>query len=187
MFEGFVLLVEDCHEKIKAVVLGDFENVSSDQFFDEGLPEFGGNLEGIDSEGQKYLDHALNVLICEVLLKSSFVIFDDGFADEFCALNSAFIDDDFVMFSELNLIVFDGFVEGFVFVVALLDIVDYLEQVDGDGEDLSSGLQHFLVLFDLLLVLAFELHLVLALAVGVSHHLLQLGVSSPDFLHPSLL
>lgn len=99
MFEGFVLLVEDCHEEVEAVVLGDLENVSSDQFFDEGLSEFGGDLEGIDSEGQKYLDHALNVLICEVLLKSSFVIFDDGFADEFCALNSAFIDDDFVMFS----------------------------------------------------------------------------------------
>lgn len=67
-----------------------------------------------------------------MLLQFGFVFFDDSFADQFCALDSAFIDDDLVMLAQLNLIVLDSFVKGVVLVAALLDVVDYLQQIDGD-------------------------------------------------------
>lgn len=45
-----------------------------------------------------------------------------------------------MMFSELYFIVFDGFVEGVVLVASFFDVVYDLEEVDGDGEDLSCCL-----------------------------------------------
>ena len=44
------------------------------------------------------------------------------------------------MLAQLNLIVLDSFVKGVVLVAALLDVVDYLQQIDGDRKDLSSCL-----------------------------------------------
>lgn len=111
-----------------------------------------------------------------MLLEFGLVILDYGFADELAALNPSLIDDHFVVLSELNLVVLDSLVEGFVFVVSLLDIVNYLQQIDGYGKNLSSGLQHFLVLLDLLLVLLLELTLVLAFIGGAAQDLLEFGL-----------
>lgn len=68
------------------------------------------------------------------------MIFDDWLTDKLCAFDFSFIDDDFMMFSELYFIVFDGFVEGVVLVASFFDVVYDLEEVDGDGEDLSCCL-----------------------------------------------
>ncbi len=91
---------------------------------------------------------------------------DDCLTDEFAALDSSLIDNDLVVFTQLYLVVLDSLIEGVVLVAALLDVVDDLEEVDGDGEYLPSGLQHLLVLLHLRLVLLLQLLLVLSLAVG---------------------
>lgn len=104
------------------------------------------------------------------------MILDYGFADELTALNSSLIDDHFVVLSELNLVVLDSLIEGFVFVVSFLNIVDYLQQIDGYRKNLSSGLQHLLVLLDLLFVLLLELTLVLAFIGGAAQNLLEFGL-----------
>ena len=105
------------------------------------------------------------------------MLLDHVLTDELGALDSALIDDDLVVFSELYLVILDGLAEGLVLVASLLDVVDDLEEVDGDGEDLSAGLQHLLVLLDLRLVLPLELQLVLGLVVGTLEHGLQLGLA----------
>lgn len=105
------------------------------------------------------------------------MLLDHVLTDELRALDSALIDDDLVVFSELYLVILDGLAEGLVLVASLLDVVDDLEEVDGDGEDLSAGLQHLLVLLDLRLVLPLELQLVLGLVVGTLEHGLQLGLA----------
>jgi hypothetical protein len=67
-----------------------------------------------------------------MLFELSLVFFNNVFTDEFGAFDPAFVDDDLVVFSQLYFIVFDGLVEGLVLVASLLDVVDYLEKVDGD-------------------------------------------------------
>ena len=109
-----------------------------------------------------------------MLLQLRFVLLYHSFADEFCALDPAFIDDDLVMLAQLDLIILDSFVEGVVLVAALLNVVDYLQQIDRHRKDLSSCLQHLLVFFQLPLVLLLQLLLVLCLTVGALQHRLQL-------------
>lgn len=108
-----------------------------------------------------------------MLLQLRFVLLYDRFADELCALDPAFIDDDLVMLAQLDLIILDSFVEGVVLVAALLNVVDYLQQIDRHRKDLSSCLQHLLVFFQLRLVLLLQLLLVLCLTVGALQHRLQ--------------
>lgn len=105
------------------------------------------------------------------------MLLDHILTNELSALYSALVDDDLVVFAQLYLVIFDGLAKGFVLVASLLDVVDNLEEVDGDGEDLSAGLQHLLVLLDLCLVLPLELQLVLGLVVGTLQHGLQLGLA----------
>ena len=62
-----------------------------------------------------------------MLLQFSFVLFYNAFADKFCTLNFAFVNDDLVVLSQLNFIILDGFVEGFVFGSTFFDIMDDLE------------------------------------------------------------
>ncbi len=87
-----------------------FKNIPSDEFFYEIFPQFWGNLEGIDSKTQQDLNDAFDVLVLEVLFEFLFVFLDDWLADKLSALNSAFVDDNFVVFAELYFIVFDGVV-----------------------------------------------------------------------------
>ena len=76
------------------------------------------------------------------------MVLDHRFADEFSSLDSSFVNYDFMMLAELDFVVFDCVVERFIFLVAVLDIMYDLEQIDRDGKNLSSGLKHLLVLFD---------------------------------------
>jgi hypothetical protein len=60
--------------------------------------------------------------------------------------------------------------------VTVLDIVYDLEQIDGDGKDLSAGLKDFLVLFEDGFILFFEVLLGLGLG-GVSFEdLFEFGI-----------
>lgn len=68
------------------------------------------------------------------------MIFDDGLADELTALYFTLIDDNFVMFSELNFIILDGFIVEIIFIASLFDVMDYLEQIYGNRKYLSTGL-----------------------------------------------
>jgi hypothetical protein len=178
--QTLVLEVEDRHQEVEVVLLGYPEYISADQLLDEAFPELGGDLESIYSKGQQYLDNALDVVFLAVLLEFELVVLDDCFADELAALDLALIDDDLVMLSELNLIVLDGLVQSFVPVVPLLDIVNYLQQIDGNRKYLSSGLQHLLVFLYLLPVLTLELDLILALSGRTPQHLVEFGVGLFD-------
>lgn len=62
-----------------------------------------------------------------MLLQFSFVLFYDAFADKLCALYFSLVDNDFVVLSQLNFIILDCFVKGFVFGSSLFDIMDDLE------------------------------------------------------------
>ena len=110
------------------------------------------------------------------------MVLDHCFADELTALDLALIDDNFVVLSQLDFVVFDCLVKGFVSVVPLLDIVDNLEQIDGNRKYLSSGLQHLLVFFDLFAVLSLELDLILALSGWTLQHMVKLGLRLFDQL-----
>ena len=67
-----------------------------------------------------------------MLFQLAFVVLYRGFTYQLLALDPAFVDDDLVVLSQLYFIIFDGLVEGLVLVASLLDVVDYLEEVDGD-------------------------------------------------------
>lgn len=123
-------------------------------------------MQSIDPQGQQNFDNSLDILLLKMLLQLSFMLLDDGFADEFGAFYSSLIDDDFVMLTQLDLIVFDCLVQGVVLVTSLLDVVDNLKEVDGDRENLSARLQNFLIFFELGLVLSLQLQLVLRLVGG---------------------
>ena len=111
-----------------------------------------------------------------MLLKFSLVIFDDCLAYELTSLNLAFIDDNFMMLSKLNFVVFDCLVKCFVSVVSFLDIMDDLEQIDWNRKYLATSLQHFLVFFDLLSILSLQLNLILALPRWASQYLVEFGI-----------
>ena len=104
------------------------------------------------------------------------MIFDDCLAYELAALNFAFIDDNFMVLSQLNFVIFDCLVECFVPVVPFFDIVDDLQQIDRNRKYLSSSLQHFLILFDLFSVLTFELNLILAFSGWTTQDLIKFCV-----------
>lgn len=75
----------------------------------------------------------------------------------------ALVYDNFVMLAQLDLAILYILAQRFVLLVAILDIMDYLEQVDRHCENLPSCLQHLLVLLDNSLVLLLNLHLRLRL------------------------
>lgn len=89
-------------------------------------------MQSIDPQGQQNFDNSLDILLLKMLLQLSFMLLDDGFADEFGAFYSSLIDDDLVMLTQLDLIVFDRLVQGVVLVTSLFDVVDNLKEVDGD-------------------------------------------------------
>lgn len=66
-----------------------------------------------------------------MLLKFGLVFLYHIFTDELSPLHSSFVDDDLMVFAQLYFIVLDSFIEGFIFVPSLLDVVDYLQEVDG--------------------------------------------------------
>lgn len=107
------------------------------------------------------------------------MLFDHVLADQLSALHPSFVDDDLMVLSQLNLVVFDGLVEILILVAAFLDVVDNLKKVDGNRKYLPSSLQHFLVFFKLRLVLFFELLLVLGLVVRTLQHRLKLALTVP--------
>lgn len=102
---------------------------------------------------------------------------NDCLADEFTTLHASLIDDDLMVFAQLYLVILDCFVQRVVLVASLLDIVDDLEEVDGDGKYLPACLQHLLVLLHLRLVLLLQLLLILRLAVRTAQDGLQLGLA----------
>ena len=68
MPQRLVLDVQYLHDEVEAVSLRDLENIPSDQFLDQRLPQLRGDLQRIDPQRQQYLNDALDVLILEVLL-----------------------------------------------------------------------------------------------------------------------
>ncbi len=68
------------------------------------------------------------------------MFFDDVLADEFGSLDPSLIDDDLMMFAQLYLIIFNGLVQGLIFVASLFNIMNDLKEIDGDREDLSACL-----------------------------------------------
>lgn len=82
------------------------------------------------------------------MLKFLFVVLNHRLADELSSFDSTFVDDDFVVFAELNFVILDCIVERFVLLVAVFDVVNDLEQIYWDGEDLSASLKDLLIFFD---------------------------------------
>lgn len=61
-----------------------------------------------------------------MLLKFLLMFLDNAFADQLCALDSAFVNDNFMMLAQLYLIIFYGIVQRVIFLVSILDIVNDL-------------------------------------------------------------
>lgn len=144
-------------QELEVLLLADLEDVPADEFLDQALPQFGGDLEGVDSEGEQDLDDALDVVVGHMLLQLAFVLLDHVLADEFAAFHFPFVDDDFVVFPQLDLVVLDGLVQAVVLGPSFLDVVDDLQQIYGNGEDLPTRLQHLLVFFLLHFVFLLQL------------------------------
>lgn len=106
-----------------------FEYVSSNKFVYQIFPQFWCYLQSIDSETQEDFDHALDVLLIEVLLQFLFVLDDDGFGKELTAFQLPFVNDDFVVLAQLDLVVFNRLSNIFVF-RHLLEAVEQLQYVD---------------------------------------------------------
>lgn len=74
-----------------------------------------------------------------------------------------------MMLSQLDLIIFDGLVEVIILGSPLFDIMDNLQQIDGDRKNLPTSLQNFLIFLILCLILFFELGLMLGFGGRVLH------------------
>lgn len=110
--------------------MGDLEDIPSDELLDEILPQLGGYLECIDPQGQQNFDDSFNIVVGHMLLQFGLVLFYHALADQFCALHAAFVDDDLVMFAQLDLVVFDRLIHAVVLGTAFFDVVDDLQQVN---------------------------------------------------------
>ena len=60
--------------------------------------------------------------------------------------------------------------------ITVLDIVNDLQQIDGDGKDLSAGLENFLVLFEDGFILFFEVLLGLGFGGVAFEDLFEFGI-----------
>ena len=65
-----------------------------------------------------------------MLFKFCFMVLDDSLADEFSALDSALVNNDLMMLSQLDLVVFYGLIKGLILAATFFDIVDNLQQID---------------------------------------------------------
>lgn len=74
-----------------------------------------------------------------------------------------------MMLSQLDLIIFDGLVEVIILGSPLFDIMDNLQQIDGDRKNLPTSLQNFLIFLILCLILFLQLGLVLGFGGRVLH------------------
>lgn len=68
--------------------------------------------------------------------------------DQLSAFDSSFVNDDFVMFSQLDFVIFYCIIHRIVFLIAVFYVMDDLQQVDWNSKDLSTRLQNLLILFN---------------------------------------
>ena len=90
--------------------MADSEDISTNKFLNQTFPQLGSYLKSIDSERKENFNNSFNILIGKMLFKFGFVIFDDSFTNQFASLNSSLIDDHFVVFSKLDLVVLNCFI-----------------------------------------------------------------------------
>lgn len=165
MPKWLVFDVENFHDEIEAIGLSYFEDISADEFFDKSFSEFRRDLKGVNSQRQEDLNYSFDVFLLEMLFKLSLVLFNHIFTDQLCTFHPSLIDDDFVVLTQLDLVIFDSFVEILILIAAFLDVVDDLQEIDRNRKYLSSRLQHLLIFLKLHLVLLFKLLLILGLVV----------------------
>ena len=132
MTERLVLYTKDLQEKVKVFIMGYLKDVSPDQFLNQAFSKFRSNLQSINSKGEKNFNDSFNVVLSAMLFQLSFMFLDDTLADEFCTFYFTFVDDDFVVFAQLYFIIFDGFIQGFVLRATFLNVMDDLQEVDGN-------------------------------------------------------
>ena len=85
--------------------MADSEDISANKFLNQTFPQLRSYLKSVDSERKENFNNSFNILIGKMLFKFGFVIFDDSFTNQFASLNSSLIDDHFVVFSKLDLVV----------------------------------------------------------------------------------
>ena len=97
--QRLVLNAQDLQQELEILLLTDFENVTADKLFYKAFPQLRGNLKSIDSQRKQNFNDPFYIIIRHMLLKFCLVVFDDILTDEFCALNSPFVDDNLMMFA----------------------------------------------------------------------------------------
>lgn len=81
------------------------------------------------------------------------MILDNILANELRPLNFALVNNNLVMLAELYLIIFNGLIEVIVLRASFLNIMNNLQQIDGDRKYLPARLQHLLIFLILQFVL----------------------------------
>ena len=161
VLERFVCHIKDFKQKLEVLILSDFKDVPSDELLNKAFSKLGSNLESVNSEAQKNFNDSFDILVLKMLLKFLLVVFNDWLTDKFRSFNSAFVDDYFMMLSQLDFVVLYRVIQRFVFLVSVFDVMNYLKKVDWNRKYLPTCLKHLLVLFyhDFVLLLELELGL----------------------------
>lgn len=100
-----------------------------------------------------------------------------SFTDKLASFNSSLIDNDLVMFSKLNFIVLNRFIQILIAIISLFNVVNDLEKIDGNWKYLSTSLENFSIFFTFFSVFLFKLNLVFTFVWRTFQHLIKFGLS----------
>ena len=113
-----------------------------------------------------------------MLFQFTLVVLYGGFAYQLLTLDPAFVYDDLVVLPQLDFVVLNRFVQRLVSTPAFFDVMDDLQQIDGNRKYLPSRLQNLPVLLFLTFYLPLQLQLVFSLRSRGFEKCLELGFST---------
>jgi len=87
MLHGAIVVAHQLLDELEVLVLVDQEDVVPDELIDQVLPQLGRDLQGVHAQGQKHLDHGVDVLLLEVLDQLRLVLVHHGLGYQLAACN----------------------------------------------------------------------------------------------------
>jgi hypothetical protein len=114
MSERIIADIQNSEQEIEALVLINTEEIVSDKLIYQVLSQLWGNLKSINSQRKQNLDNPVNIFLVVISHQLLLMLLHYCLCDQFATFRLPFIDDHFMIFSELNLVVLEGLSEAFV-------------------------------------------------------------------------
>ena len=130
---------QEVHHEVVVFVLRNEEHVVLDELRDQVAPQLGRDLKRVDPQAEQHLDDVLHVVLVLGLDELVLVLGEDRFRKQLgLVVLLQLAQQDLVVLAQLDLVVLDGLPEVVRGLLPVLERVQVLQAVHGDGEDLPG-------------------------------------------------